>query len=179
MLTLQQHEAVILCRQSQKKKSNKEKGKQKARSQDSKVPMPTYSTVSTRLPMPPKPSTCFSNNCTFFLSSSSLCFSSIHHISHHLYRLPSACKLPIAVSSTQQRSSSCVSLLLEGDPLHDHKEACESCSSSDDKCEAWTALQRQIRCSACLSTRAGSCRSRLHAQQRNVAYLFWKEQRAT
>jgi hypothetical protein len=162
-LTLQQHKVVILHRQSQKKKSNKEKGKQKARSQDSKVPVPTYSTVSTRLPMLPKPSTCFSNNCTFFLSSSSLCFSSIHHISHRLYRLLSACKLPIAVSSARRRYSSCASLLLEGDPSHNDKEACESCSSSNDKHEARTALQRQIGCSACLSTRAGSCRSRLRA----------------
>ena len=40
------------------------------------------------------------------------------------------------VSSARHRSSSRASLLFEGDPLHNDKEARENCSSSDDECEA-------------------------------------------
>ena len=40
------------------------------------------------------------------------------------------------VSSTRHRSSSCASLLFEGNPLHNNKEVRESCLSSDDECKA-------------------------------------------
>ena len=130
MVTLQPRQIVI-----SKTKSNQtmKKETQKARVNSTRA---AYSAVSTKLPTTPTPSTCFSNNCTFSLSSSNLCFSSIHRISRRSYRLPSACKLPIAVSSARRRSSSRASLLLEGDPSRDDDEARESCSSSDDEREA-------------------------------------------
>jgi hypothetical protein len=118
-----------------KKKPNKEKETQKQRARVNST-RAAYSAVSTRLPTTPTPSTCFSNNCTFSLSSSNLCFSSIHRFSRRSYRLLSTCKLPIAVTSARRGSSSQASLLLEGDPSRDDDDARESYSSSDEEREA-------------------------------------------
>jgi hypothetical protein len=171
-VTLQARQVVI----SKTKKKNQTK-KKKAQKQRARVnsTCAAYSAVSTRLPTTPTPSTCFSNNCTFSLSSSNLCFSSIHRISRRSYRLPSACKLPIAVSSARRRSSSRASLLLEEIHRATTKRPARvvrvAMTSARRGGGARPVRQRQIGCpSACPSTRAGSCRSGPRATLRNVAY---------
>jgi hypothetical protein len=141
-----------------------------------------YSAVSTRLPTTPTPSTCFSNNCTFSLSSSNLCFSSIHRISRRSYRLPSACKLPIAVSNARRRSSSrrrCCSRVIHHATTTRPARVIRVATTSARRGGARTVRQRRIGCIPYRSTRGGSCRGGQRATLRNGACLCERVQRAT